>query len=212
MGAPVRIPSWVSDLASFRRWARSPAFPEHGWIAHLNGDVWVDLSMERTSHNQVKGITNSRLTLLTHEDDLGFYFADRMLLTNEEAGLSTEPDGMFVSHAAIAKSRVILEEGDHSLEVQGSPDMTLEVVSDTSVEKDLEILRDLYWRAEISEYWLIDARRKTPMFEILRYTSTRYVPVRKVDGWSRSRVFGKSFRLAARKTRAGITRFTLDVR
>ncbi|MCI0639265.1 MAG: Uma2 family endonuclease [Gemmataceae bacterium] len=168
--------------------------------------------MERASHNQVKGITNSRLTLLTHAEDLGFYFADRMLLTNEDAGLSTEPDGMFVSHLAIAKRRVFLDEGDQTLEVHGSPDMTLEVVSDSSEEKDLEILRDLYWRAEISEYWLIDARPKTPVFDILRYTAARYVSVRKQDGWSRSRVFGKSFRLGARTTRAGITRYTLSIR
>ncbi|MCI0358573.1 MAG: Uma2 family endonuclease [Planctomycetaceae bacterium] len=36
--------------------------------------------------------------------------------------------------------------------------MTLEVVSDTSVVKDTQELRSLYWLAGIQEYWLVDAR------------------------------------------------------
>jgi Uma2 family endonuclease len=212
IGAPVRIPGWVSDLASFRRWARSPAFPQHGWIAHLDGELWVDLSMERAAHNQAKGTINSRLTLLTHDEEAGFYFSDRMLLTNAEVGLSTEPDGMFVSNLALVEARVALHEGDATLEVEGTPDMTLEVVSDTSEEKDLVILRDLYWRAGVAEYWIVDVRGKTPSFEILRRTATRYVPARKQGGWVKSSVFGRSFRLTQQKTASGLSRFALEIR
>jgi Uma2 family endonuclease len=212
IGAPVRIPGWVSDLASFRRWARSPAFPQHGWIAHLDGELWVDLSMERAAHNQAKGAINSPLTLITLEEEAGFYFSDRMLLTNADVGLSTEPDGMFVSNLALADARAVLHEGDETLEVEGSPDMTLEVVSDTSEEKDLVILRDLYWRAGVREYWLVDVRGKTPSFDILRRTATRYLPARKQGGWVKSSVFKRSFRLAQRKTASGLSRFALEIR
>src|SRR5688572_30146998 len=50
----VRIPGWVCDLTSFRRWAKSDDFPDRGWYAHLNGELWVDPSMERLAHNQIK--------------------------------------------------------------------------------------------------------------------------------------------------------------
>src|SRR5687767_829968 len=212
IGAPVRIPGWVKDLASFRRWARSGAFPDHGWIAHLGGELWVDLSMERAAHNQAKGAVNGALTQLVQEEDLGSYFGDRMLLTDEDAELSTEPDGMFVGHASIDKGKAVLLAGDQALEVQGSPDMVLEVVSDTSVEKDLEILFDLYWRAKIAEYWIIDVRGDTPSFEINRRGSSKYGAVKQQDGWVRSRVFGRSFRLV-RVVRPGrLSRFTLEMR
>jgi len=213
IGAPVRIPGWVKDLASFRRWARSGVFPDHGWIAHLGGELWVDLSMERVAHNQAKGAVNAALTqLVQQEEDLGSYFSDRMLLTNEDAELSTEPDGMFVSHASIDKGKAVLLEGDQALEVQGSPDMVLEVVSDTSVEKDLEILVDLYWRAKISEYWIIDVRGGTPSFEINRRGPSKYKAARQQDGWVRSQVFQRSFRLLRTVRPGKLSRFMLETR
>jgi len=212
IGAPVRIPAWVTDLASFRRWARSDAFPEHGWIAHLGGELWVDLSMERAEHNQAKGSINSTLTMLTHQNDSGAYFADRMLLTNEEAELSTEPDGMFVSNESLRNGRVILAEGDDALEVQGSPDMVMEAVSESSVEKDLEVLFDLYWRAGISEYWLVDVRGPDLRFDIYRRGPSKYLGTRKSGGRVRSQVFQKLFRLRRMERPGKISRFVLDMR
>ena len=47
--------------------------------------------------------------------------------------------------------------------------MALEVVSESSVHKDTVQLRELYWRAGIAEYWLVDARPASPRFDILRH-------------------------------------------
>jgi hypothetical protein len=38
----VRIPSWVSDQESFRRWSRSDDYPEKGWVSFRDGEIWVD--------------------------------------------------------------------------------------------------------------------------------------------------------------------------
>jgi hypothetical protein len=43
----VDIPDGISDLAAFRRWARSDNFPEAGRICFLDGRVWVDMSREQ---------------------------------------------------------------------------------------------------------------------------------------------------------------------
>ena len=48
------IPGWVKDHASFRRWTRSPDYPASGQFGWLGDKLWMDLSMERNSHNQVK--------------------------------------------------------------------------------------------------------------------------------------------------------------
>src|SRR5271163_4796594 len=95
------VPDWVRDLASFRRWAKSDEFPSRGWYAYLNGQLWVDPSMERAAHNLLKGKFNVVLTPLVEAVHAGYFFGDRMLLTNVNAGLSTEPDGMFISYSAI---------------------------------------------------------------------------------------------------------------
>lgn len=53
-GERVRIAPSVVDLASFRDWADSDAFPEHGRIDFLDGEIRVDLTLERLfTHNRV---------------------------------------------------------------------------------------------------------------------------------------------------------------
>jgi Uma2 family endonuclease len=90
--------------------------------------------------------------------------------------------------------------------------MVLEVVSPSSVEKDTVTLRDLYWRAEVREYWLVDARGERPGFDILRHTARGYSPVRRQGGWVKSAVFGKAFRLVRRADELGNPEFVLEVR
>ena len=191
----VQIPEWVRDLTAFRRWAKSDDFPQQGQYAFLDGRIWADPSMEREGHNQVKAEITRVLGTVIKDLGLGRFYVDGMGLVNVDADLATEPDGMFLSYAALREERVRFARRENSLEVVGSPDMVLEVVSPTSVQKDTVLLRDLYWRAGIPEYWLIDPRRNDLVFDILRHGSKGYRPVRKSGGWMRSAVFGKSFRL-----------------
>src|SRR5262249_37330292 len=103
-------------------------------------------------------------------------------------------------------------EGDDSLEVEGAPDMVLEVVSATSVRKDTVELRTLYWAAGIPEYWLVNPLGETLEFDILRRTARGDVPVRKQAGWVKSGVFGKSFRLTRSVDATGLAGYPLEVR
>lgn len=211
----IRIPSWVQDLKSFRRWAHSDDFPEKERICYLNGEVWVDMSKEQFyTHNQVKQEFNLVLGGLVKTGRLGRYIPDGMLLSNEQADLTSQPDGAFLSRQSQEEGRVILIEGKQEgyVEMLGAVDMALEVVSTSSVEKDTETLRDLYWKAGIPEYWLVDARGEELTFEILRYTDHGYVSTRKQGGWLKSAVFGKSFRLTRQNDELGNPEFTLEVR
>src|SRR4051794_40397611 len=89
------LPPWVVDFDSFRDWSVSESFPEAGSISFCGDRIWVDVSMEKYVHNQIKGKSATTLTLLAEEADLGEYVYDRMRLIHHDALLSTEPDGMF---------------------------------------------------------------------------------------------------------------------
>jgi Uma2 family endonuclease len=210
----VRIPGWVADLEAFRRWSCSEDYPDHGWFSYLNGELWVDLSMEEMNHNQVKGVFAIVMGGLVLTAQLGRYFHDRMRLSNLAAGLATEPDGTFVSKRSLRLGRVRLVEGEGESPVliEGSPDMALEVVSPRSVHKDTVQLLELYWPAGIREYWLVDPRLEKAAFDIFRHTSKGYAPTRKRAGWVKSVVFGKSFKLTQEKDWQGYAEYRLAVR
>jgi Uma2 family endonuclease len=212
----VRIPSGLNSLEAYRQWARSDEYPERGRFSYLNGEIWVDLSMEQLfSYNAVKTQFTVILGALIGSAGLGYFFSDGTLWSNVEADLSTEPDGIFVAYDTMRHKRVRLVEGATQgyVELEGTPDMVLEITSSTSLRKDTEILRDVYWRAGVSEYWLVDARGDEPLFSILRhtvraYTSTRQQP----DGWLRSAVFDRSFRLTQGSDPLGHPLYTVEVR
>jgi Uma2 family endonuclease len=209
------IPGWVVDLESFRHWARSEDFPTRGQFSFLNGHLWADLNMEQLfSHNQVKTEYTIVVGGLVTALDRGYFFSDRTFLSNPAADLSTEPDGMLVSWEAVQTGLVRWVAGAEEgfIEVEGTPDMVLEIISATTVQKDTKELLDLYWRAGIPEYWLVDGRGKSPRFDIYRHAARRYVATRRQDGWLKSLVLGRSFRLSQQTDRLGHPRYTLAIR
>ncbi len=211
----VDIPSGITDLSAFRRWAHSDEFPETGRICFLDGRVWVDMSKEQVfTHNQLKQEFNLVLGGLVKAQRLGRFFPDGVLLTNDRAQLACQPDGTFVSRQSLKSGRVRLVEGEKGgyLELEGTPDMVLEIVSASSVEKDKEVLPELYWRAGIPEYWLVDARGDGLEFQIFRREPGGYTVVRKQRGWLKSRVFGRSFRLSQGIDEADNPEYSLSVR
>lgn len=210
----VLIPDAVRDVNSFRTWAHSPEFPEHGSFAFLDGQIWVDLSMEEFfSHNQVKAAFYFAIASLLQETKAGRFVPDRMMLSHMAANLSTEPDGLFATWETFQANRLQLIGGDEGcVELEGTPDMVLEVVSRSSVHKDNVLLRNLYWQAGIPEYWLVDARKQPLRFTILWRAADGYQEVEPVDGWLPSAVFARSFRLTQDLDPLGKPQFTVSVR
>ena len=191
------LPGWVTDHTAFRRWAYSADFPQVGQFGWLGDKLWVDLSTESDVHNQIETELTIVLGGLIKRQKLGRYWSDRMLLTNLATGLSCEPDGMFATWDTLRSERARLLGGHppFGVEVEGTPDMVLEVVSRSSVHKDYDELPGLYWESGIAEYWRIDPRGKELRFDLLRRTATGFRAVRAPDGWRKSVVFGAAFRL-----------------
>jgi Uma2 family endonuclease len=212
----VQIPAGINDLDAFRRWAKSDDFPRCGRFAFLRGKVWVDMTMEQAfSHNQVKLEFTMVLKALVRGDELGYVFGDRMLLSNPIAVVSNEPDAMFVSFESLDAGRVSLVPGAEGgfVEVLGSPDMVLEVLSNSSVRKDTQELAEDYFQAGIAEYWLVDARGESPVFDILRAGPEGYVRTpRQSDGWLKSQVFDRSFRFTQSTDSRGNPKYDVEMR
>jgi Uma2 family endonuclease len=210
----IEIPVWVTDLNSFRRWVHSLAVPEDAKVYWVGGKVWVDMSNEQIfSHVDVKGAVFRVLADLADDMDLGRVFTDGALYTNDDADIGVNPDATFISHESRAAGRVTFvrgKKGGH-VEVRGTPDMVLEVVSRRSVTKDTELLFHAYWKAGIPEYWLVDARKSPVRFDIYRHTGDGYVAVRRRGGWLRSPVFGRQFRFVESKDRFGDPAYSLEM-
>jgi Uma2 family endonuclease len=211
----VKIPIWVVDLNSFRRWVHSLAVPEDARVYWVGGEVWVDMSNEQIfTHVRVKGVIFRILAALAEDFDLGLMLQDGALLSNDDASIGVNPDALFISNASREEGRVTFVEGRDGgdVEIRGTPDMVLEVVSRGSVTKDTEILFEGYWKAAIPEYWLVDARKSPARFDIYRNTPDGYVAIRRRDGWLKSNVFGRQFRFADSKDRFGHPAYSLEVK
>lgn len=198
----IPVPPSVVDHASFRNWVRSDDFPRQGRFAWLDGMIWMDLMVEQVfSHNTVKNEFIAALLRHVNKHRLGHLLSDGVLVSNEKVGLSTEPDVLFVSFESETSGRVHFKEGAREgvIEVEGTPDMTLEVVSDSSVTKDTVNLKSLYYQAGVQEYWLVDARRGKVSFTILKRGARGFVPTSSsADNFIPSAVFGASVRLSSK--------------
>jgi Uma2 family endonuclease len=213
----VRIPATVCDLASFRAWVHSKEFPQRGRFAFIAGRLEVDMNAERIqSHNKVKVALSADLVNFVRSHDLGEVLADRALVVNERAVLCNEPDLTYCSWESLESGTVRYEpkgKQTDELEVVGSPDLVVEIVSDSSVKKVKVRLRKIYFAAGIVEYWLVDARDETVDFQILTRSRRAFtsVPADRT-GYRKSPLFGVSFFLERKSNRVGGASYRLQHR
>jgi Uma2 family endonuclease len=211
------VPPSAFTLSGFRAWVKADDFPERVRVTFIDGEIYLDMSNEEIeTHVAVKTEVGRSLSNLIRELKLGKYYGDGVLVTNEAANVSNNPDALFLSWDTIESKRVRLipregEEGQYT-EIEGTPDWVLEVVSDSSVRKDTRRLREAYHRAGIPEYWLIDARGQGIAFQVLHRRKNGYAAAPIREGWQRSRAFGRSFRLVREHDRAGMWEYTLESR
>ena len=212
---PVTIPDTVVDLDTFREWLDSGTVPEKAKTWFIDGEVWVDMSNEQVyTHVRLKTEITAKLYALVEAEEAGLLLSDGVLVTNRAADLSGNPDAVFASNETLTSGRLADVPGKVRgvVELQGTPDMVLEVVSDSSERKDNQTLFEKYWEAGIPEYWIVDARGTDLEFTIYKHAAKGYVAVRKQAGWLKSVVFGKSFKLTRRADKIGKEKFTLEVK
>jgi len=171
----IRIPMDMDSLDAFRNWVLSDSFPESGRIDFIDGNIEVDMSPEDLfSHGTLKTEICHRVAGRVKELNLGHLFVDSTRVTHPAEQFSVEPDLVVVSHQAIesGKIRLVPKQGagaDRFVEIEGAPDLIVEIASDSSQVKDRKRLFDAYCRAGVMEYWLVDGRGEEIDFQIHHY-------------------------------------------
>jgi len=214
----VEIP-YFRSLAEFRAWALSDAFPERGRIDYIGGRIEVDMSPENLFfHGSIKTELVRVLANIVQSAGGGYLFSDRTRVSSPHADLSAEPDVVYLSAETIDSGRVRLVpsaggEPDSYVELEGAPDLVVEIVSDSSVAKDTKRLPISYWRAGIAEYWLVDVRGERLLFRIHARGANGYESApADADGFQQSAVFDRRFRLERGRDARGRWVFDLQSR
>jgi len=204
-------------LADFRRWATSDGFPERGRIDYIAGRIDVDMSPEDLhTHGKLKTELVGVLWQRVKQAGLGELYTDRARVSCPEADLSSEPDVVFVSESSLNSGRVRLVPktgggADRYVELEGPPDLIVEIVSDASVRKDTERLPAAYYRAGVTEFWLIDARGDDLLFRIHYRGPSQYEPATTdAEGYQYSTVLDRRYRLDRSRNAKG--RIVFDLR
>lgn len=193
---PFRIPPSARSLEGFRRWARSDRFPDYGRIDYLGGSLEVDMSPEELhTHGLVKAAIGARLHDRIAESFLGDVYIDRARVSSPAAELSVEPDVVVVLWETLDAGRIreiskSRRDPERLIELEGAPDLVVEVISDGSVGKDRTRLLPRYAAAGVPELWLVDARRRL-RFEVHVLEADAYrLAAPGADGWLRSPLLG----------------------
>ncbi len=125
----------------------------------------------KTYHQRVSRRLEVKLSLYTQENDLGEVFdAPFDVVLSEETVL--QPDILFVSKE---RSHIITEDN-----IQGAPDLVIEILSQATEERDRTWKKSLYAKHGVGEYWLADLKDKT--VEVLQLGE---------GGYQRFEVFGE---------------------
>ena len=201
---PLIIPAGIVDLSSFRRWTLADDFPSFGKIDYIDGKIEVDMSPASIwKHSGLKSFLAGELMVLTR--GMGQIFVDQTRVVSPLADLSREPDIVYVSWKSLKSGRVVCRpsakprDALDQMELEGGPDLIVEVVSPSSVTKDTRRLPPAYFAAGVGEYWIADARGSKTTLNILRRGKSAFVPsAADSKGFRHSQVLGVSVRLGSR--------------
>ena len=134
----IKIPGNVATLTAFRHWSLSESFPKRGRIDWVGSRIEVDRSPEDLfTHGTLKTAIVASLWPLARRKGYNL-FTGETRISSIVGNLSTEPDVVAVSDAAIDTDRVKLTpkaggEADRFVELEGGPELVVEIVSDAAL-------------------------------------------------------------------------------
>ncbi len=125
--------------------------PEDRRYELLDGDLVMVPAPKRSHQNALLDLAVD-LELLMRRTGMGQVFAAPfdVVLTNTDV---VQPDIIFVS---TERAHIITEDN-----VQGAPDLVVEILSPSTANRDRTFKRSLYARHGVKEYWIVDTRLKT---------------------------------------------------
>jgi len=144
-------------------------FPEDGQRHEIvDGEHYV-MPAPTFGHQGISVNLSAPLALFVREHRLGFvrYAPLDVLLSPYDV---VQPDLLFISN-----QRAGIVKGGN---VQGAPDLVVEILSDSSRQRDEFLKRHLYEQFGVIEYWLVDPDRKT--VRVFNRSGERFLAPREV--------------------------------
>ncbi len=128
----------------------------------VEGELFL-VPAPRLYHQRILGKLWTSLYSHAEANQLGEVFLAPCDVLFSEATV-VQPDLLFVS----CERKGILTDAN----IQGSPDLVVEILSPSTGQRDLGLKRNLYARYGVREYWIVDPDAKT--IEVLSLTETGY--------------------------------------
>ena len=127
----------------------------------INGE-FILVSAPNRAHQAASMGFSLELGGIVRSNDLGWVFAApfEVVLTDPEGINIIQPDIIFVSKE---RERIITPAN-----IQGAPDLLVEILSPSTGRRDRTIKLDLYARHGVGEYWLADPDAQTITFMLLK--------------------------------------------
>ena len=117
----------------------------------IDGELFMPPS-PKEAHQSVQGNLGARMLLYARDNDLGrVYFAPFDVVLSEHD--TVQPDILFVARERLA---IVTEDN-----IQGAPDLVVEIRSPSTARQDWTVKRELYARRGVREYWLVDPEAAT---------------------------------------------------
>ena len=113
----------------------------------LDGELILSPSA-RTAHQRTERKIFVPLTTFVEENELGEVFIAPYDVVLDDFNV-VQPDILFVSNE---RAHIITD-----LNIQGAPDLVIEILSPSTAQRDRTQKRDLYARHGVPEYWLASA-------------------------------------------------------
>ncbi len=137
--------------------------PEDKRYEIIDGELYM-VAAHNTRHQRVSRRLEAALLQHTEQKHLGeiFYAPYDVILSDENV---VQPDILFVRKQ---RAGVITDAN-----LQGAPDLVVEILSPGTRSKDLELKRKAYARFGVQEYWIVDPEADT--IEVLVWNELGYV-------------------------------------
>ena len=117
----------------------------------LNGELILSPSPKEI-HQFIAGILYFRIVAIVRERSLGkVYFSPFDVVLSDTNVV--QPDILFISNE---RADIITSDN-----VQGAPDLVVEILSPATAERDRTVKLDLYATHGVKEYWIVDPDAKT---------------------------------------------------
>jgi Uma2 family endonuclease len=117
----------------------------------LNGELILSPSPKEI-HQYISSILHIMIGTFVRERSLGkvYYSPFDVVLSNTNV---VQPDILFISNE---RADIITSDN-----VQGAPDLVVEILSPATAERDRTVKLDLYAQHGVKEYWIVDPDAKT---------------------------------------------------